>query len=62
VTRYLDRGAIPAGWVGYRDASLGGPISCTQGVDCVHQRCLSEPEGTGRMAQAGIVGGVLYGS
>ena len=41
---------------GYRDARLGGPISCTQGADCVYQRYLSEPDGPERMAQAGIAG------
>jgi len=39
---------------GYRDARLGGPISCTQGADCVYRRYLSEPDGPERMVEAGI--------
>jgi hypothetical protein len=39
---------------GYRDARLGGPISCSQGPDCVYRRYLAEPDGPERMAQAGI--------
>ncbi|MGH2513020.1 MAG: hypothetical protein ACRDGQ_10060 [Candidatus Limnocylindrales bacterium] len=30
---------------GYRDASLGGPISCTSGAGCVYQRYLDENKG-----------------
>jgi len=30
---------------GYRDASLGGPISCNAGADCVYQRYLEEGKG-----------------
>lgn len=30
---------------GYRDASLGGPISCNTGADCVYQRYLNEGKG-----------------
>ena len=31
-----------AGDDGYRDASAGGPISCTSGADCVYQRYLAD--------------------
>jgi hypothetical protein len=30
---------------GYRDASAGGPISCTSGADCVYQRYLADGRG-----------------
>jgi hypothetical protein len=39
---------------GYRDTSLGGPVVCTPGPDCVYQRYLAEPGGPEKMADAGI--------
>jgi hypothetical protein len=30
---------------GYRDANLGGPISCSTGADCVYQRYLAQGKG-----------------
>ena len=37
---------------GYRDGSLGGPISCTSGADCVYQRYLD----AGKAAELAAVG------
>jgi hypothetical protein len=38
---------------GYRDASLGGPISCSTGADCVYQRYLIEGKGP-ELAAVGV--------
>ncbi|HVA87253.1 MAG TPA: hypothetical protein VNF73_13180 [Candidatus Saccharimonadales bacterium] len=38
---------------GYRDASLGGPISCSTGADCVYQRYLDDGRGPD-LAKAGV--------
>jgi len=39
---------------GYRDASMGGPISCTTGADCVYQRYFASPQGP-ELASHGVV-------
>ncbi len=36
---------------GYRDASAGGPITCTTGADCVYQRYLADGRGDELRAQ-----------
>jgi hypothetical protein len=38
---------------GYRDPGQGGPISCRAGADCVYQRYLQQPGGSG-LAAAGV--------
>ncbi len=38
---------------GYRDASLGGPIACTGGADCVWQRYLAAGRGP-QLADLGV--------
>ena len=43
---------------GYRDASAGGPISCTSGADCVYQR-YREAEGD-TLAAAGITDATTF--
>ncbi len=41
---------------GYRDQSLGGPISCRGGASCVYARYLAEKDGPARLAAAGVTG------
>jgi hypothetical protein len=38
---------------GYRDANLGGPISCSSGADCVYRRYLDEGKAT-ELAAVGV--------
>jgi hypothetical protein len=44
---------------GYRDASAGGRITCSQGADCVFQRYLSADH-AGQMRAAGVTDAVSF--
>jgi len=39
---------------GYRDASLGGPVECSSGPECVYARYLAEPDGPANLAGQGV--------
>jgi hypothetical protein len=39
---------------GYRDASLGGPVTCASGPDCVYARYLAEPNGPASLEAQGV--------
>ena len=39
---------------GYRDASLGGPVTCASGPGCVYARYLAEPDGPANLAAQGV--------
>jgi hypothetical protein len=45
---------------GYRDASAGGPITCSTGVDCVYQRYLAAGQGPALEA-AGVTDAASFG-
>jgi hypothetical protein len=47
---------------GYRDGSLGPPLVCHTGVECVYARYLDEPGGAQRLAGAGISDVASFGS
>jgi len=39
---------------GYRDASVGPPLSCTSGAGCVYARYLDLPDGPAKLASQGV--------
>ena len=39
---------------GYRDASLGGPVECASGPDCVYARYLADPDGPASLGAQGV--------
>ena len=41
---------------GYRDASLGPPLACSPGADCVYARYRQDPELGPRLEAAGVTG------
>jgi hypothetical protein len=46
---------------GYRDASAGGRISCTQGADCVYRRYLADGRGD-ELRSVGVTDAATFGS
>lgn len=39
---------------GYRDASLGAPLTCQTGAACVYARYLDQPDGRAKLAAQGV--------